>query len=109
MLKRLLARASNRTLFSVMLCADVVVFAAGIPLERYCLLAAADRSSTALLILALLGANVVLLGVLLVAVASSSILMTRTVSRFLGKPVAVVRGEVDVSGQVSSLTKTPPN
>lgn len=90
-----LARQSNRAVFVVMLCADVVVFGAGIPLERYSLLAAADASSTALLILALLVANFMLFGVVLLAIATTSLLVNRAVKQFVHRPVKVIRGEVE--------------
>lgn len=109
MLQQTLSCYSNRTLFFTMLAADAVVFGCGIPLERYSLMEAADKNSTALMILALLTANVLLLAILLFAIAVSSVLMTRTINRFFRKRVAVVRGEIDTRGNPSSVTKTPPN
>lgn len=82
MISRALAGKSNRTVFAVMLCADLVVFAGGLPLERYSLVAAADESSSAATIVVLLLGNLMLIGMLCVAIVSSTLLINRVVHRF---------------------------
>lgn len=82
MISSVLAGRSNRVVLSVVLCADLVVFAGGLPLERYSLIAAADKSSSVSTIVFLLLGNVALLGTLAVAIVSSTLLINRIVHRF---------------------------
>lgn len=82
MISRLLAKHSNRAVLMVMLSADLVLFAGGLPLERYSLSAAADKSSSVATILVLLLGNCVLIWMLGVALVSSTLLINRVVDRF---------------------------
>lgn len=68
-----------------MVAADVATFAGGLPLERYSLISAADPSSSIALILALLGANFALLAIVGLAIAATSLLASRAVSRLYKK------------------------
>jgi hypothetical protein len=99
LLRNALARQSNRDLLVLALAADILIFVAGMPLERYSLMAAADKSSTALLIAALLACNIALPLALFFAIVCNTLVINRVVSRFLRKPrfVWVERGEIKVA------------
>lgn len=101
-LRTVFARQSNRNILIVMLCADALTFSGGMLLERYSLIVAADKSSSALLILGLLAANFALFGVVLVAIAATSFLAGRVVQYFLHRPVTVIRGEVEAASVAES-------
>lgn len=92
--RRLPDSLSTPALVSVMLALDIVTFGAGLPLERYSLLAAADPSSSAALIAQLLFANVLLLGATLLAAASTAMFLRRIAARLCRRTVRVVKGEV---------------
>ncbi len=94
-----IAAQSMRTLFFMTVLADLLVFGGGIPLGRYSLSAAADSSSSALLIAGLLAANIALLGVLFIAIACTTLLSHRIIRRFFTpvRTVKVVRGEIDTA------------
>lgn len=105
-----LATQSMGMLFLLTLLADVVVFGGGIPLGRFSLIAAADKSSSALLIATLLAANIALLGVLTVAMLCNSLLITRVVRWLAGRSrtayVRVERGEIETAARRREAT--PP-
>lgn len=103
MISRLLGERSNRTVVAVMLAADAMVFGAGLPLERYSLSAAADKSSSAATIVGLLFGNLALLAMLFVAIASSTLLINRLSRRFWPSAhcITVERGEIEVRGSTA--------
>jgi len=82
----ILLRVSNRILVAFLVAADAAIFAGGAWLERYSLSVAADPRSSAVLILSLLLANLVLLVLLFGAVSAATIGLARigrTISAFL--------------------------
>jgi hypothetical protein len=70
---------SSRSLLALVVLADIAIVFGGTRLEEFSLRSAFDPSSSALLILALLAANLVLLGIVGLAVAASSMLLYRLV------------------------------
>lgn len=91
-----LTRWSTGKVAGLMILADAVVFSVGIPLERQALIAAADRSSSAMLIFGFLAANIALLLVAIVGISATSILLSRLAKRFLNVAVRVERGEIEL-------------
>ena len=81
----MISSLSNRALVAYLLVSDAAIFGGGAWLERFSLSAAADPKTSALLILALLTANFVLLVLLLSAVGATTIGVAR-----LGQTVARV-------------------
>ena len=82
----ILLRVSNRILVAILIAADATIFAGGAWLERYSLSVAADPRSSAMLILSLLVANLVLLVLLFGAVSAATIglaRISRTIFAFL--------------------------
>lgn len=71
----------SRYLVALVIVADVAIAAGGAPLEAFSLRSAFDPGSSALLILGLLAANVILLGIVALAFASSSVLFWRLAQR----------------------------
>jgi hypothetical protein len=83
----MISSLSNRALVAYLILSDAAIFGGGVWLERFSLSAAADPKTSALLILALLAANFVLLLLLLGAVGAATVGIAR-----LGQALARVSG-----------------
>lgn len=76
---------SSRALVAFLVCADAAIFAGGTGLARYSFSVAVDPRSSAILILALLLANFVLLTLLFAALAAGGIIVSRLAGRAMSR------------------------
>ncbi|HKU68789.1 MAG TPA: hypothetical protein VJP85_13510 [Candidatus Baltobacteraceae bacterium] len=76
---------SNRTLLAFLIAADLAIFGGGAWLTKYSFSVAADPRSSALLILALLLANLVLLVLLFVAITAGGVVATRLAAQAIAR------------------------
>ena len=93
-----LTTCSTRFLLAVVLLGDIAAIASFVPLERFSLAVAADKSSNPWLLLALLLANMFLLLLIFFLMAASATLAARYLAR---RRVRVITGTVHSHPEVS--------
>ena len=91
-MRRVLSNCSTRFLVGVVILGDLAAVASFFPLERFSLISAADKSSSAWLLLGLLIANLLLLALVFFLIAASATLAGRLWTR---RRVRVITGTVE--------------
>ena len=90
--RRILTNRSTRFLLAVVVLGDLAAVASFVPLERFSLSVAADKSSSAWLLLGLLFANLMLVAIIFFLMAASATLAARFLTR---RKVRVITGTVE--------------
>ena len=91
-IRRFLTNCSTRFLLAIVVLGDLAAIVSFVPLERFSLASAADKSSSAWLLLALLLANVTLVLLIFFLIGASATLASRFLAR---RRVRVITGTIE--------------